>query len=48
MSTGRGQHRDWSHSQKREAYKKRVAKPGYPKGGYGIPHAPYAKPKRSN
>lgn len=45
---GRGKHKPWSHGSKREAYKERAARPGYPRGGYGIPHKPYAKPKRDN
>lgn len=45
---GRGKHKNWSHSKKREAYKARRAKPDYPKGGYGVARPPYAPPKRNN
>ena len=44
---GRGKHKNWSHSEKKKAYKERSSKKGYPKGGYGKARPPYAKEKRS-
>ena len=43
---GRGKHKPYSYTAKREAYKGRRARPGYPKGGYGEARPPYARPKR--
>lgn len=44
---GRGKHKNWSHTKKREAYKARRARPDYPKGGYNkVPNKPYAPEKR--
>ena len=41
-----GKHIGYSHGQKVTAYKARKSKPNYPKGGFGIPHPPYAGIKR--
>lgn len=37
----RGQHKNKSHTAKRQAYNERIKKPGYPKGGYGKARGPY-------
>ncbi len=41
MSMGRGQHKNKSHSAKRDAYNTRKKSAGYPKGGHGKARQPY-------
>lgn len=43
---GRGKHKPWTYKAKKDAYKARKATPNYPRGGFGISHAPYGKEKR--
>lgn len=45
---GRRKHKPWTGRAKRDAYKTRSSQPGYPKGGFGVPHAPYGKEKRND